>query len=696
MDADLLAGHSIVGVVAVNSCDYIRTMLDNLERGVVSVPLRGARDQERLDRARVAAVVEPQLDGGWLSRPFTSAPADELGQISFTSGTEGAPKAVLLSRANLHDVIVRLQAAMQLDGDIREYVGVPVYHSFGYGRCRAVLNAGGQCYLPTAGFDLVEVRQLLVEGRINAISAVPSLWRVFLANRDLFGDELARVRWVEIGSQHMAPDEKAQLRQALPNACIVQHYGLTEASRTTLLRVHDVEARLLASVGRPEGAVAVRINARERIEIRGPHVALGIMEGDALTAYGPDAWLETSDTGTLEQGFLFFHGRADDVINVSGAKLSPDLLEAALRRDLGIEGDFCVARRPDPLRGEGILLALTPATADRQRELVDRLAELVEAQGVAARNAIAVRVLEQLPQTSTGKVQRSRLAGPAEDAPPADSARDSGTDELDAWLRQRLGPAALDGEATFHDLGGDSLMHLELSLRLERCLVRIPGGWENRSLRELVRMAQTAAPFPSQPGRAPALPRGDRNENPGGIGFWALVREDYRTNDAKALGQGFLMLLIHRFGNWRMGVRTKVLRAPLTLLYRFLNKMAQIVCGMKLDYTVKVGRRVKLEHFGGMILGARAIGDDVFIRQNTTFGVRSVDDLNAKPTIGSRVDIGAGAVIVGDITIGDNSIIGANAVVYMNIPPNSIVSGVPGRIVGTNPRRNPSPLVEGR
>ena len=174
------------------------------------------------------------------------------------------------------------------------------------------------------------------------------------------------------------------------------------------------------------------------------------------------------------------------------------------------------------------------------------------------------------------------------------------------------------------------------------------------------------------------------------------MREDYRTNDAKALGQGFLMLLIHRFGNWRMGVRTKVLRAPLTLLYRFLNKMAQIVCGMKLDYTVKVGRRVKLEHFGGMILGARAIGDDVFIRQNTTFGVRSVDDLNAKPTIGSRVDIGAGAVIVGDITIGDNSIIGANAVVYMNIPPNSIVSGVPGRIVGTNPRRNPSPLVEGR
>jgi serine acetyltransferase/acyl-coenzyme A synthetase/AMP-(fatty) acid ligase len=696
MEARFCAGHSVVGVVAVNSCDYIKRMLDNLARGVVSVPLRGAQDQERINRARVGAVVEPRPGGGWLSQPFTSTPSGDLSQISFTSGTEGAPKAVLLSRANLHDAIVRLQAAMRLDGEVREYVGVPVYHSFGYGRCRAVLNAGGQCYLPAAGFDLVEVRQLLVEGRINAISAVPSLWRVFLANQDLFGDELARVRWVEIGSQHMAADEKAQLRQALPNACIVQHYGLTEASRTTLLRVHEVEAHLLASVGRPEGAVAVRISAQERIEIRGPHVALAIMEGDGLREYGSDAWLETSDMGTLEQGFLFFHGRADDVINLSGAKLSPDVLEAALRRDLGIQGDFCVARRPDPVRGEGILLALTPATVDRQRELIDRLAELLEAQGVAARSAIAVRVVEQLPQTATGKVQRSRLAAAAESTAPSAPAPASGTDDLDTWLRQRLGPGALDGEATFHDLGGDSLMHLELSLRLERSLGRIPGGWENRSLRELVRLAQAAAPFPSRPGRAPALPRGDRNENPPGIGFWALVREDYRTNDANALGQGFLMLLIHRFGNWRMGIRIKILRAPLTLLYRFLNKMAQIACGMKLDYTVKVGRRVKLEHFGGMILGARAIGDDVFIRQNTTFGVRSVDDLNAKPTIGSRVDIGAGAVIVGDITIGDNSIIGANAVVYMNIPPNSIVSGVPGRIVGANPRQNPSPLADRR
>jgi serine O-acetyltransferase len=83
---------------------------------------------------------------------------------------------------------------------------------------------------------------------------------------------------------------------------------------------------------------------------------------------------------------------------------------------------------------------------------------------------------------------------------------------------------------------------------------------------------------------------------------------------------------------------------------------------------------VKLEHFGGMIIGARQIGDDVIIRQNTTMGIRDMSDLSAKPTIEEGVNIGAGAVIVGDIVVGRHSIIGANAVVDTDVPPFSTVT----------------------
>ncbi|WP_394343055.1 serine O-acetyltransferase [Paenirhodobacter populi] len=84
-----------------------------------------------------------------------------------------------------------------------------------------------------------------------------------------------------------------------------------------------------------------------------------------------------------------------------------------------------------------------------------------------------------------------------------------------------------------------------------------------------------------------------------------------------------------------------------------------------------------------MILGARSIGSDVILRQNTTLGINSPQDLNAKPTIGDGVQVGAGAVIVGNITIGKGAIVGANAVVTRDVAPGTIVGGVPARVIGT-------------
>ncbi len=177
--------------------------------------------------------------------------------------------------------------------------------------------------------------------------------------------------------------------------------------------------------------------------------------------------------------------------------------------------------------------------------------------------------------------------------------------------------------------------------------------------------------------------------NPQGISFWDLVREDFRRERLQSQPSGVPDAVCAPLRELADGVRPKLLRAPLTIVYRVLNKLTQILFGMKLDYTVQVGRRVRLEHFGGMILGAREIGDDVVLRQNTTLGIRSTSDLKAKPTIGRNVDVGAGAVIVGDITIGDNSVIGANSVVYTSVPPGSLVVGVPGRVVGRNSRSDP-------
>ena len=190
----------------------------------------------------------------------------------------------------------------------------------------------------------------------------------------------------------------------------------------------------------------------------------------------------------------------------------------------------------------------------------------------------------------------------------------------------------------------------------------------------------TLAAAPPVPA-TPAFMRGDVNNNPPGIGLLALLREDRRTHDGKWLEQGFWAVATHRFGNWRMGVRPRLLRLPFSILYKFLNKWVEWTCGISLPYTVKLGRRVRIWHHGGMVLHAESIGDDVHVRQNTTFGIARKDQEFQLPTIEDRCDIGCGAVVLGAVTIGNDSVIGANAVVLKDVPPHSVAVGMPAKVV---------------
>jgi serine O-acetyltransferase len=175
------------------------------------------------------------------------------------------------------------------------------------------------------------------------------------------------------------------------------------------------------------------------------------------------------------------------------------------------------------------------------------------------------------------------------------------------------------------------------------------------------------------------LPKGTRNDNPRGIKLFALLAEDFRTYDRDILEPAFWAVAIHRFGNARMGVRPKLLRAPLSIIYRLLYKAMIWLWGIDLPYTTRLGRRVRIWHHGGLWLGARSIGDDVHIRHNTTFGILDRKDLDAKPIIGSRVDVGVGACILGAVTVGDDCVIGPNTVVIRDLRPGSVVLGVPAR-----------------
>ena len=159
-----------------------------------------------------------------------------------------------------------------------------------------------------------------------------------------------------------------------------------------------------------------------------------------------------------------------------------------------------------------------------------------------------------------------------------------------------------------------------------------------------------------------------------------MLREDWKTYERDIWRQGLWVMAAYRFGRWRYRVRPVLLRRPLSLLYKLLKISSQILTGIDLPCETVIGRRLLIEHFGGIVIsGDTVIGDDVVIRHGVTLGLRRTGERGA-PVIGNRVDIGAGAKILGPVHIGDDAVIGANAVVLSDVPAGALAVGIPARI----------------
>ncbi len=129
--------------------------------------------------------------------------------------------------------------------------------------------------------------------------------------------------------------------------------------------------------------------------------------------------------------------------------------------------------------------------------------------------------------------------------------------------------------------------------------------------------------------------------------------------------------------------------AKLRLPARLLSQFARWLTGIEIHPGAVIGRRLFIDHGMGVVIGETAIiGDDCLIYQDVTLGGNGKEKGKRHPTVGNNVVIGGGAKVLGNITIGDHSRIGAGSVVIQSVPDHSTVVGIPGRVVrqrGTEP-----------
>jgi len=141
----------------------------------------------------------------------------------------------------------------------------------------------------------------------------------------------------------------------------------------------------------------------------------------------------------------------------------------------------------------------------------------------------------------------------------------------------------------------------------------------------------------------------------------------------------FLYSGFHAMVTYR--ITHRLLKMHIPFLPRLLSQIARFLTGIEIHPGATIGNGLFIDHGMGVVIGETSIlGDNITLYQGVTLGGTGKEKGKRHPTIGNNVVVGTGAKILGNINIGDNSYVGANAVVIKDVPPNSTVVGVPGRI----------------
>lgn len=176
------------------------------------------------------------------------------------------------------------------------------------------------------------------------------------------------------------------------------------------------------------------------------------------------------------------------------------------------------------------------------------------------------------------------------------------------------------------------------------------------------------------------------------MGFLRNIREDVKTafsedpaarNTAEVL---FCYPGLHAI--WLYRVAHKIWNAEFKAFARLISHLGRFLTGIEIHPGAKIGRRFFIDHGMGVVIGETTeIGDDVLIYQGVVLGGVSIQKVKRHPTIGSNVVVGAGAILLGPIKIGDRARIGAGSVVVKDVPDGATAVGVPGRVVLSSARK---------
>jgi len=369
VEALRLPAGSVVGLQSDYSLDAVALLLALCARGVVSALIpQGPEGDGYLRDALASGVFVVSSDGTyrWESRtPASSHPllehirtAGDAGLVIFTSGSSGRPKAALHS-------LERFLHKFQKPGRRFHTLAFLLFdHIAGLDTLFYTLSNGGALIF-TRARDPRSICALIAQARVEVLPASPSFLRLLCASGEATDHDLSSLRIVTYGSEPMDPATLARLNELFPNARISQKYGTTEtgAPRTVSrgndslwlqLRGDGLETRIVEGVLwiRSEGALLGYLNAPSPVN--------------------DDGWYCTGDLAEQDGDWIHILGRASDLINVGGEKVSPVEVEQVIL-ELDFVAAAAVSGTRHPLLGQIVTATVSLCTAKDPRQVEKRI-----------------------------------------------------------------------------------------------------------------------------------------------------------------------------------------------------------------------------------------------------------------------------------------------------------------------------------
>jgi acyl-[acyl-carrier-protein]-phospholipid O-acyltransferase/long-chain-fatty-acid--[acyl-carrier-protein] ligase len=348
----------------------------------------------------------------WIARKVHSRAKvgpDDPAVLLFTSGSEGTPKGVVLSNANL---VANAYQVKALAGDVLTpddvfFNPLPIFHSFGLtaGLLTAVLN-GMKSVLYPSPLHYRQIPKLVAGTRATIMLATDTFLQGYARAAD--GKDLASVRYVIAGAERVK-DETRDL-WAQHGAVILEGYGATECS--PVVTVSLPHCNRPGSVGPFLPGIEWRLDPVEgiheggRLHVRGPNVMKGYLDPDVPGRINPlvDGWHDMGDIVTVDDGIVTIRGRAKRFAKVGGEMVSLGALEATVQQ-LWPDYNHVVVALPDPRKGEQIVLITDKPDADR-----DSLLAYAREQGVPELWVPKAILVSSIPVLGSGKTDYAAAA----------------------------------------------------------------------------------------------------------------------------------------------------------------------------------------------------------------------------------------------------------------------------------------------